>query len=86
MTTQTPLKFTEDNVERLYRAIDHNLDCVIFEDNEVVVYDEDSDSGSGYMVDASTWTCGCDDSEYNLTEGELCKHRWFVLLERNGLL
>lgn len=80
------LKFTEQNVERLYRSLDELFDFEPLEKPNVVVRRSDVDDPDGHIVDIDEWTCTCEDSEYNLGEGEICKHRWFILLKRAGLI
>jgi hypothetical protein len=38
------------------------------------VYSVTTESGSEYRVDALEGRCTCPDKQYNLEDGELCKH------------
>ena len=86
MKTPNNLKFTEENVERLYRAMTGDFKYEPLEKPNVAVYAEEDSVADSHTVNVDDWTCKCPDSQYNLTEHELCKHRWFLLLKREGLL
>lgn len=81
------LLFTEGNVERLYKAMTQELCFDPLEEPKVAVWTiKDGENTDGHIVDIEDWTCTCPDSQYNVGAGEMCKHRWFILLKRAGLL
>lgn len=79
-------KPTKHQIERCIRAIEHSMELKPLEKPEVVVYDKDSDTGEGHIVNLDEMTCTCKDFEFNCDDGEYCKHQWRVVLEKHGMI
>ena len=78
---------TNDTAEEESTAVEPRLLRGITEKATVIheggdVYSVTSQSGREYAVDARSGRCTCPDAEYNLEEGDLCKHAYRTLVVR----
>jgi len=80
MSTNESTEVEDTDVKpRLYRALTE-YHTVIHERGNV--YSVTSQSGREYTVDARDGRCTCPDAEYNLDDGDLCKHALRVAIVR----
>ena len=74
------------NVDRLRKATEHSIELEISEKPEVIVTDHTSGSGEAHVVNMERLDCTCADFEHNCSDGEYCKHVWYSVLRRTGML
>lgn len=77
---------TKHQLERIIRAIEHEMEIRPLEKPEVVVQDITSDSGDGHVVNLEKLRCSCSDFEYNCEPGEYCKHIWRAVFEKHRMI
>lgn len=80
------LKITATNIERMKRAVDEDLELDIQEKPNVLVHNNTGDDKRTHVVDVVNKECSCSDYEYNCNRGEYCKHIWFIVFKRSGIL
>lgn len=79
-------KITKFDIERIIRAVEHELKVKPLEKPRVVVKDLDTEGDEGHVVDLDKLECTCDDYEYNCGEHQSCKHIHYAVLVRAGLI
>ena len=77
---------TKHQLERIIRAIEHEMEIRPLEKPEVVVQDKDSDSGDGHIVNLDKMTCTCHDFDFNCENGEYCKHLFRAVFEKHRMI
>jgi len=80
------VNLTSTNVDRLRKAVENDMELVLLDEPEVAVTDHTSDSDSTHIVNADTHACTCKDYQHNCANGEYCKHVWYTVLKRVGML
>lgn len=80
------LRITDSNIRRMEKAVTNDFRLEVKDKPLVEVTDLTSDSNTSHTVNAESYLCSCEDSEYNLKDGEYCKHAWYVAFKRARIL
>lgn len=79
-------EITEHQLERIVKAVNHNIDVTQLYDETYAVSDGDSESEEDHVVHTDDLYCSCGDYEYNCGAGQYCKHVYAVVFYTSGLL
>lgn len=74
------------DLERIIRAVEHDMEINPLEKPRVVVKDLDSENGDGHVVNLDRMDCTCDDYEYNCDSDQYCKHVFRAVFEKHRML
>lgn len=77
---------TKDDLNRIVKAVEHEMEIKPIEEPKVVVEDKESDSDDAHIVDLHDLHCTCSDFEYNCIENMYCKHIFHVVFRKHGLI
>lgn len=80
------LKITSTNIERMMRAVQSDMTLHTLDKPRVAITDHTSESGDAHVVNMDTLECLCKDYKHNCNEGEYCKHVWYAVFLRVGML
>lgn len=81
------------DLQRVIRAVQHDMELKPIEKPEVVVEDTDSDSDEAHVVNLERKDCTCDDYEFNCesssketNQPRYCKHLYYVAFKKVDFL
>lgn len=77
---------TKDDIDRIVKAVEHEMKIKPIDKPKVVVEDIESDSDDAHIVDLGELHCTCSDFEYNCRDGVYCKHLIHVVFRKHGLI
>lgn len=80
------LKPNKHNFERITKAVEHEFEWELVDKPRIAVKDLDSDTDESHVVNAKSLLCSCRDFEYNCSDGEFCKHVWFLVLKQGNMI
>ena len=77
---------TKDDIDRIIKAVEHEMKIKPIDKPKLVVKDLESDSNDSHIVDLHDLHCTCYDFEYNCIENVYCKHILHVVFRKHGLI
>lgn len=77
---------TKHDLERIIRAVEHDMELHPIEKPEVIVQDKDSDTDEGHVVNIDKLNCTCSDMQYNCSDGQYCKHIFYAVFKKHRML
>jgi hypothetical protein len=77
---------TKDDLDRIVKAVEHEMKIKPVEQPRVVVKDIESESDDAHMVNLDDLHCSCSDFKYNCPENVYCKHILHVIFKKHGMI